>query len=328
VKLGATYAGTATPFLRGYSFDPPSRSYASAGSKTAEDFKAAAKDLSRGEIVSPPNGSTLGSVTVMLQWAPGDCVSQYYLFVGTTPGGSETLSEDQSLSLARVVSGLPTDGSSIYVRLWSAIAGTWYYNDYVYTAAKAATTAPSEIIKPSGGTALKSSTATFNWTPGIGVSQFYLMVGQSPGGSAIYANDLELALSTTVNGLPADGSTVYVRLYSKIGPDWHYNDYTYTAASAPGAGKAELTFPPNGGRFCSASAALQWSPGNGVSRYWLSVGTSFGVADILNQDQTPNLYTYVSGLPVNGKPVYVRLWSNINGAWYPNDYTLFAASGP
>jgi hypothetical protein len=33
--------------------------------------------------------------------------------------------------------------------------------------------------------------------------------------------------SRTVPSLPANGATVYARLYSKIAGVWKYNDYTY-----------------------------------------------------------------------------------------------------
>jgi hypothetical protein len=32
------------------------------------------------------------------------------------------------------VPGLPTDGSILYVRLWSYIGGQWFWRDYTYAA--------------------------------------------------------------------------------------------------------------------------------------------------------------------------------------------------
>ena len=42
-------------------------------------------------------------------------------------------------------------------------------------------------------------------------------------------------LTTTVTGLPTDGSTVYVTLYSLVGGNWIANSYTYTAFTSTGA---------------------------------------------------------------------------------------------
>jgi hypothetical protein len=38
------------------------------------------------------------------------------------------------LATSKSVSGVPTNGSTIYVRLWTQISGNWTYNDYIYAA--------------------------------------------------------------------------------------------------------------------------------------------------------------------------------------------------
>ena len=40
-------------------------------------------------------------------------------------------------------------------------------------------------------------------------------------------------LSATVTGLPTNGSTIHVRLWSKIGSNWPFVDYTYKAKPTP-----------------------------------------------------------------------------------------------
>jgi hypothetical protein len=129
------------------------------------------------------------------------------------------------------VSGLPTDGRTIYVRLWSLIAGAWVFNDYTYTAAtlvgpKAVLTTP-----PPGSTL--TVTTTFGWTAGSGVSQYWLYVGSTPGGRDLYDASQGTNQSATLCCFPTGGSTIYVRLWSLIAGAWQYNDYTYSAP--PGA---------------------------------------------------------------------------------------------
>src|SRR5262249_12046869 len=69
---------------------------------------------------------------------------------------------------------------------------------------------------------------------GNGVSQYYLYIGTSVGNNDIYSLTQGTRLSVTVNGLPTNGRTLYVRLWSLIGNAWQLNDYIYTAASAGG----------------------------------------------------------------------------------------------
>jgi len=57
-------------------------------------------------------------------------------------------------------------------------------------------------------------------------------VGTTGVGSAnlgAYPNPASTATTATVNGLPSNGSTVYVRLYTQINGVWQPNDYQYTA---------------------------------------------------------------------------------------------------
>jgi len=68
----------------------------------------------------------------------------------------------------------------------------------------------------------------FQWSAGVGVTDYQLNL------SAIAAGDSELflykgtATSTSAPSLPANGATLYARLYSKINGVWQYNDYVYT----------------------------------------------------------------------------------------------------
>ncbi|HEY2015787.1 MAG TPA: hypothetical protein VGH38_19930 [Bryobacteraceae bacterium] len=92
------------------------------------------------------------------------------------------------------------------------------------------------IVSPAPGSTLAGPSVTFTWTPGSNVDQYRLSAGTSPGGTE-YFDGAPAGLSATVNGLPANGLTVYVRLGSLIQGSWQYSDYTYSAyhqaATAP-----------------------------------------------------------------------------------------------
>jgi hypothetical protein len=183
------------------------------------------------QMTTPTPGSTLTSSTVTFVWSAGVGVSGYWLEVGTTPGGNQIYPGSLVADLSATVSGLPTDGSTVYVRLWSLIGGAWQFNDYTYTSATAAPEAV--MLSPPPGSTLTSSTVTFIWSAGSGVSVYWLEIGTTPGGNQIYPGAPVLELSATVSGLPTNGSIVYVRLWSLIGGIWHFRDYTYNAASRP-----------------------------------------------------------------------------------------------
>jgi hypothetical protein len=186
----------------------------------------------KGEMISPVPGSTLPGSSVTFQWTAGQDVKQFWLMIGLWPGGNTLYSADQGLLTSAPVSGLPVDGRTIYVRLWSYIDNQWVYNDYQYRAAGLVTPAKAQITEPAPGSTLAGSTATFRWTPGVAVSRYYLFIGLWQGGNTIVSRDMETAQEATVTNLPVDGSTLYVRLWSYIDGAWQYNDYTYRAAGS------------------------------------------------------------------------------------------------
>jgi hypothetical protein len=119
-----------------------------------------------------------------------------------------------------------------------------------------------------------------------------------------------------VNKLPSSGKTLYVTLYTGLNNVWQSVNYTYTAAASV---RAALTFPTAGP--LPASVTFQWSPGLGVVGYqiWVSaIGPGgYEIAKI----QTNGTSQLVTNIP-QGKTIYVRLYSGINGAWQYTDYTF------
>ena len=93
----------------------------------------------KADMQTPAPGSALVGATVTFTWSKGCQATEYWLTVGTTPGGAELLHQSQGTSLSGTVGGLPTTGQPLYVRLWSMIAGVWQFTDYTYTAATAVT---------------------------------------------------------------------------------------------------------------------------------------------------------------------------------------------
>ncbi len=297
-------------------------------------------------ITSPANDSTLTSSTEMFQWSAGTgTTGAYWLRVGTTGVGSYDISAALNAGTSAAVSGLPTNGGTVYVRLYSqnANSGQWVSNDYTYTAAtggggSGGSFTPAAITSPSNGSTLTSSTVTFQWNAGTGTTGgYWLRVGTTGVGSYDISAALNAGTSATVSGLPSNGGTVYVRLYSQNANSgqWVSNDYTYTAGTGGGGSggsftSAAITSPANDSTLTSSTVTFQWNAGTGTTGgYWLRVGTtgvgSYDISAALNAGTS----AAVSGIPTNGGTVYVRLYSqNANsGQWVSNDYTYTAASG-
>jgi hypothetical protein len=194
VLLGGDSAGPSQQMHAALALRDALRTFSSAGPRTAQ----------KGEMIAPAPGSTLPGSSVTFQWSAGSGVQQFWLMVGLWPGGNTLYSADQGLLTSAPVSGLPVDGRTIYVRLWSYIDNQWVYNDYQYKAAGAVTPAKAQITEPAPGSTLAGSTATFRWSAGTAVARYFLFVGLWQGGNTIFSQDMNTALEATVANLPVD----------------------------------------------------------------------------------------------------------------------------
>ena len=280
-----------------------------------------------GTMTSPVNNSTLSGATVTFQWA-GTAVLEYFLYVGNAVGTNDIYGGTQNLSTTRSVTGIPTDGRPIYVRLWSRIGITWQPRDYTYAAFSSVTAVPATMSSPANNTTFTGSSVTFQWTTGTAVLEYFLYVGNAVGTNDIYGGTQNLNTTKSVTGIPTDGRQIYVRLWSRVGSSWQPRDYLYAAALVGvTAVPAIITSPANNSTLTSSSVTFQWNAGTAVLEYFLYIGNAVGQNDILGQTQGLNTSKTVSGLPADGRILYVRLWSRIGSVWQPRDYTYTASGG-
>ena len=87
-------------------------------------------------IYSPVPNSVLTGTTVTFQWTAGDqTVTEWWLWAGSAQDRVSILNSGSlGTSLSTTVTGLPSDGRQLLVRLWYKIAGNWNSTDFQYTA--------------------------------------------------------------------------------------------------------------------------------------------------------------------------------------------------
>ncbi|MCP4127134.1 MAG: hypothetical protein GY753_08745, partial [Gammaproteobacteria bacterium] len=255
------------------------------------------------EISEPVPGSALGSTSATLTWNDTGA-DQYWLWIGTSEGDYDVYSGDQGTNTSVAVANLPANQETLYVRLMSKADGEWFYNDCTYTACDMT----AEIQNPAPGSALGSATQTFSWNDS-GAAGYWFWIGTSAGDYDVYSGNLGTGTSVTVSELPANGETLYVRLWSSVDGVWIYNtDYTYTACDV----MAEILSPAPGSALGSATETFSWND-SGAAGYWFWIGTSAGDYDVYSGNLGTNTSVTVSELPANGETLYVRLWSSVDG---------------
>ena len=284
-------------------------------------------------MLSPLDGATLAGASETFTWsAEGTAVTRWRLEVGTSPDGTDIFVQGLDAATTSVlVSGLPTDGSSVYVNLKWRIDGGTTTASYVYTAADDGGPPPGtpDITSPTPGTTLPAGDVNFAWGDnGTTVDDWQLLVGTSAGDNSLFDSGVlpSTTLSALVSGLPEDGSTIHVTLrWNESGVPSEVN-YTYTAATAGGSGEPMVTSPVDGATLAGSSETFNWSAeGAAVTRWRIEVGTSAGATNLFAQSMdAATTSVLVSGLPTDGSTVYVTLKWRIDGATSSASYTYTA----
>ena len=296
--------------------------YSIAGNWTSEDtsYTAFTSTASPPSITSPVSGSTLTGATQTVTWS--GTADQFALWVGSSVGGYDVWSGGpfgSGVSSADVT-GLPTNGSPVYVRFWYSIAGSWASVDTSYTA----WTQPPTITSPVSGSTLTGATQTVNWSGAA--DQFALWVGSSLGGYDLWSGGpfASNVSSASVSGLPTNGSTVYFRFWYSIGGNWTSEDTSYTAYQSTSTAPV-ITSPVNGSTLLSTTQTVTWSGSADEIALW--VGSTPGGYDIWSGGPLSGSSASVTGLPSNGSTVYFRFWYLFGSTWTSQDSSYTSCSG-
>src|SRR5205085_1312887 len=140
-------------------------------------------------MISPTSGSKLTGGTTNFAWSAASAATGYAIYVGTTGVGSYNIYASLARSEERRA-GIPTNGSTVYTRLWTNFGGTWKTNDYTYTASRGGGggTAAS-MVSPTAGSNLTGGTTNFAWSAASGATGYAIYVGTTGVGSYnIYAS--------------------------------------------------------------------------------------------------------------------------------------------
>jgi subtilase family serine protease len=278
-------------------------------------------------LITPVPGRILSGSTVAFAWTPSAGVTDYQLWLGSTRVGAQNLYDSGATKATTVtVSGLPTNGVTVYARLWWEVSGVWTSADYTYT--EAGTPVLPVLTTPAPGSVLSGSSVAFTWTAGTGPVAYQLYLGTTGVGSHnLYESGSTTATTVTVNNVPTYGLTVYARLWWEIDAAWKSADYTYTEAGAPVS--PVLTTPAPGSVLPGSSVAFTWTAGGGPSAYQLYLGTTgVGSHNLYESGATAATTVTVSTLPTAGVTVYARLWWLIGATWSSADYTYTEAGTP
>lgn len=276
-------------------------------------------------IYSPKESSTLSGSSVNLQWRNnGTSVTRYWLYVGSSPGARDYLSQSVNSATSYTLNNLPTDGSQIWIRLWH-YSNSWRFNDHEYTASGGSGTQLQnnpEMTSPTENALLTRSEITFQWRNNNFVpSNYWIYIGTTLGSSNIHSSGaLQTANEYVYSSLPMGEEALYVRLWYNANNRWQYTDYQYSSKLY---GEAHLVWPTPGATLEENSQIFEWSANGQIfDGYQLLLGSSQGSNNFYDSGvlAASTLTLDADNLGQNVATLHATLRYGVSGVWKEQYY--------
>jgi hypothetical protein len=207
---------------------------------------------------------------------------------------------------------------TVYIRLWTKLAGVWRFEDSQFTASELA----ARLTYPIDGAIAVDLTRPLTWSAVAMAQAYSIAVGRTPGGSEFFSVAELSGTSYLAPTLPGY-EPLHVRIGTKVGDVWRYSDSTFQATPLT----ARLLYPADGAREFSPTDQFWWSPVPNAEAYYLYVGRAPGAKDVVNSGERAGASYRGPHLPV-GIVLHARLWTKVAGVWRYVDSTFTSRSHP
>ncbi|WP_103865504.1 BspA family leucine-rich repeat surface protein [Aquimarina sp. I32.4] len=264
----------------------------------------------------PLNGAIDVATTTNLIWNSSANTDGYRLIVGTTTGGTDILDNFDvgSVTTYDLSTNLP-EGTEIFVTIipYNGFGDATGCIEESFTT-ETLGTAPScsSLSSPIHGTTNVSIATDLSWNTVASATGYRISVGTLSGGTNIIDNQ-DVGNITTFdlsNDLP-ENTTVYVSIipYNTTGDATGCVEESFTTetlGTVPSC--SSLSSPIHGSTNVSIATDLSWNAVASATGYRISIGTSSGAIDIINNQDVGNITTF--DIPTNlpeGTEIFVTI---------------------
>lgn len=279
-------------------------------------------------VTTPSSASATGvSITPAFAWTAISGVSGYRISIGTTAGGTDVLN---AFDLGNVTT---------YTHNSPLLYGTKYFYTIVgYTAGQVGTgcternfttvTLCPSVTAPSSLATNVSITPTFVWTAFTGATGYKISIGTTTGGTDIM-NNVDVGNVTTYTlQTPLAFSTKYyytVSGYNANQANSACSERSFTTQNACPL----VTYPDVAATLQPVKPTIKWNSIATASSYTLTVGTTTGGTDIMNNVDVGNVTSYTFTTPLTlGTKYYYKVNTNTSTGCTERTFTVNTVAAP
>ncbi|MCJ7935320.1 MAG: hypothetical protein MUW56_17260 [Chryseobacterium sp.] len=171
------------------------------------------------------------------------------------------------------------------------------------------------LATPAAGATGISRTPALTWAAAAGATSYLLSVGTTPGGTDVL-NNVNVGSATSYT-IPAANALDYsVLYYVKVTPTNNFGSNTGCTESSfttLNIGCPSVSSPSSAATGVAVMPAISWSSLAGATGYKISMGTTAGGTDIINNADVGNVTTYTLTTPLSFNTKYYYTVSSYSG---------------
>ena len=279
-------------------------------------FTAAPSAALRSTITYPADGAVNADLALPMTWSAIANVQAYYLYVGTAPGAKDLVNSGETLQTSYQAANLPI-GQTLYARISTKVGGVWRYRDSTFSVGTQSQLVAT-FTSPASGATNVNPLIPIAWTTIANAQAYYLYVGTSAGAKDL-VNTGEMQQTSYLPAFLPPNQTLYAQIHTKVANVWRSSSMTFTAAPV----LANVIDPIDGSTTVDRTRPIRWTAAPNAQAYYLYVGTSPGLNDIVDSYETQQTSFSIQQVPVN-RTLYVRLYTKLAGQWYYHESTFVA----
>lgn len=258
-------------------------------------------------LFSPLEGATNVPVESAISWEPVVGVTGYIISIGTTPGDTDIVNEQQ---VGNDTSFTPAEGLPENTMVYVTLTLFFFNQDNVVCPSQAFTTelisqppGCTQLWAPAQGATNVNVGTSLSWDYAPKAAGYRLRLGTTEGGTDIL-NDQDLGNVFSYEpptDLPFD-TVIYATVspYNGIGANSGCSASMFTTAGQGAAPDCStLVYPPNGAVNVGLSPFLQWEAVSGALGYRLYIGSSPFNSDVLDGGVFTDNSTFVLNFESN-----------------------------
>lgn len=281
---GTTYYATILPF----------NSTGTANGCTETSFTT--KNIGCPTVSAPSSSATGVSILPTITWSAVTDATGYKISIGTTTGGSDIMNNVDVGNVTSYTLATALNYNTKYYYTVNAYTATSTSASCTERSFTTATLCPSVSAPGSAATGV-SILPTITWSAIIGVTGYRITMGTTAGGNDIMDNvDVGNVTTYTFTTPLAFGTKYYYKVIaysgSTVGTACTERNFT-TSTLCP-----SISSPSSGATGVSLAPTISWNAITGVTGYRISMGTTSGGTDILNNVDVGNVTSYTHATPL------------------------------